>query len=243
MKEFMKTVKRTFQVGHIDLLGYSAIALVSGVIGIIIMLVILEATGENDYLAMGGLMAIMISVLLLVFGGVFSFQQDFNIAISFGMTRKHYVPAKYLLNAANCFCCVAITLLIGLFEKFFYALLYPGARDLFGVDFLLEYPAVIVGFVFLIPMVVMLLGALFAKFGMKFFWVCWVLWMFTFTVLPKMITASHEEPDTLLGKMGIAIAQFFSGFNATQSIIFIVAVGITGMATSFLILRKQRVTQ
>lgn len=238
----MKTVKRTFQVGQGELLTYSVVSLVSGIFGIVIMLVILEATNENEYLAMGGLLAIMFSVLLLVFGGVFSLLQDFNLAISFGMSRKHYVPAKYLLNVANCLICMIVTLLIGLFEKFFYARLYPGAKELFGVDFLFEYPVIIMIFVLLIPMVVMLLGALFATFGMKFFWICWVLWMVSFTVLPKMITASIHEQDSVLGKICSAFGRFFGGLSEVQGIVLVSVAGIGGVVIAFLILRKQRVT-
>lgn len=243
MKEFKNTVKQTFQVGWQEVMGYSIISLFAGIIGIIIMLIIMAVAGEEEeYLAFGALMVAMISIVLILFAGVFSLHMDFNLAISLGKTRKYYVPAKYLLTVVNCLACTIISLLIGLFEEFLYAKLYPNARCLFSIDFLLKYPAVMVGVVLLIPMVVLLLGALFIKFGMKFFWICWVLWMLSFTVLPRMITAVAHKQDSFLAKTGSAIVQFFSGFNQTQAIIALIVAVVVGMAGAYLLLRKQRVT-
>lgn len=243
MKEFMKTVRQTFQVGRGDMLSYSRISLGAGIVGIIIVMIVMAVTGKGeDYVTGGAVLAIIIGNLLIVFGGVFSLQPEYNLAISLGKTRKYYVPAKYFWLVTHCLLCMVIARIIGYIEELIYPVLYPNAGCEFSVSALFKSPAAIVGVVLLIPVAVMLFGALYMKFGMKFFWVFWVLWMFACTGLPRMITARKDDPDSLFGKMGAAFVDFFIQITNAQIIIGLVVLGIAGMAAAFLLLRKQSVT-
>lgn len=243
MKEFMKTVRQTFQVGLGDMLSYSMISLGAGIVGIIIVMIVMAVIGTGeDYVTGGAILAIVIGNLLIVFGGVFSLQPDYNLAISLGKTRKYYVPAKYFLLVVQSLLCAVIAQIIGYIEDMIYPILYPNVGCEFSVSALFKSPAAIAGFVLLIPMVVMLFGALYMKFGMKFFWVFWTLWMFFCTGFPNMITAQKEDPDTLLGKMGTAFVDFFTQITNAQILVGLIVFGFVGMATAFLLLRRQSVT-
>lgn len=243
MKEFRKTVRQAFQVGWRDMLSYCMIMTAAGIVGIIIVMSVMAATGtDEDYVTGGAMLTIIIGSLLIVFGGVFTLQHDFNLAVSFGKTRKYYVPAKYLLVAMNCLLCMVIAWIISCIEGMLYPVLYPNAGCEFSMNALFMSPAAIVGYVLLAPMVVMLFGALYLKFGMKFFWVFWVLWMFVCTGLPRMITVRREDPESFLGKMGTAFVNFFTQVTNAQIIIGLIVLGIAGMAAAFQLLRRQSVT-
>lgn len=56
--------------------------------------------------------------------------------------------------------------------------LYPGISCEINMSFLYERPGVLVEDVLLVAVVILLMGALFARFGVKFIWVLWGIWMF-----------------------------------------------------------------
>lgn len=243
MKEFIKTVKQTFQVGKGELLVFNLIALVGGVVGTVIWLSIM-ATGEADgeYGTIGAIMALMLGMLVMTIAGIFSMQQDFNLAISLGKTRKQYVPARYLLIAVNCSLCLIIALIICLIEETLYTAINPGAVCEISIQGFLTNPVTIFGFVFLIPMIIMLCGALYLRFGMKFFWVGWVFWMLGCTLLPRILSAAHDEADSVWKRMGMAVMDFFVNLNNVKAVIGILVLGVLGLAVAFRLLCKQRVT-
>lgn len=242
MKEFMNTMKQILRVGWSETKTYMLCSAVAGMLGMVIMFVILAAAGENEYFIFGALMSIMIGMMLIFFGGTLSFQADFNMAISLGKTRKQYVPAKFCIILMNCALCMVITLLIGSLEESLYKGMYPQARELLGMGTILKYPGYIVGIVFLAAVVILLVGALLLKFGMKIFWVIWVLWMISNTLIPRIITATEEAPDSFWGRVGGMVAGFFGRFSEAQIIITLLISGLVGVIIAFLLLRKQRVT-
>lgn len=56
--------------------------------------------------------------------------------------------------------------------------LYPGISCEINMSFLYARPGLLVEGVPLVDMVILLMGALFARFGVKFMWVLWGIWMF-----------------------------------------------------------------
>ncbi len=242
MNELITAIKKTFLAERRGFVTYSVVSLIGGAFGSSIVLLVMSLAGEEEYLALGMVMALVFNVSLVFFGRTFSLLHDFNLAISFGMARKYYVPSIYLVMVAECAWWMILMCLIGAIEKVLYAALYPGAIDIFGVEFFANHPSVILLLVLLLPAIVVLFGALFAKWGMKFFWVCWVLWMVSFTLLPRMVNASVHEPDSILGRAGAVIAQFIRGITEASAAGFAIIGAAVCAVLAYCVLRKQQVT-
>lgn len=243
MKEFMNTLKQTFRVGWGAELAYSAIAAVAGIVGVIVVLIVMAVdNSENSYATGGAMLALIAGIMILLFGGVFSLQQDFNIAISMGKIRKYYVPAKYVLLVVACSECMLVAAVIGWLEERLYMTLHPGAVCELSMSFLYEIPAIAVGCILIIPMIIMLCGALFMKYGMKFFWVAWAFWMIGCVVIPRMVSDIAHAPDSFLGQMGKTVIDFFTQLTTVQLVVGVGILWLIGLVVSFMLLRKQGVT-
>ena len=97
MKKYIRTLKELIKISKDEFILYGVVSLIGAVIGIVMVFVIMavDGTGE-DYGELGSLFALMIGAIALLFGGIYGTQTDFNMAISMGKTRKHFVPAKYI---------------------------------------------------------------------------------------------------------------------------------------------------
>lgn len=80
------------------------------------------------------------------------------------------------------------------------------------------------------------------RFAMKFFWAGWVLWMSMCILAPKLISAAHDEADSIWKRMGIAVSDFFGNLNDVKAVIGILVIGVVGLLGAFKLLSKQRVT-
>lgn len=243
MKSFITTVKQTFQVGKNDMLGHAVFEVGGGIFGVILFMIIMAADGaDGTYGTIGAMMSLMLGMLFTVFVGIFSIHQDFNMAISLGKTRRQYVPAKYILLMTDCALCILVAIIFAWLEELIYPALMPGAICEFSMKGFLQNPLTIFGFVFLVPMVVMLCGAFYLRFGMKFFWVGWVLWMCMCTLLPKILNAANDEVDSVWKRIGTAMVDFFVNLDNVKGIIGILVIGGLGLFGAFKLLSKQRVT-
>lgn len=152
MKSFMSTLKQTFQAGKGELLVYAVCAMGGGIFGIILSLIIIAAdAAEGTYETIGALLALVLGIFIILLLGILSMQQDFNLLISFGKTRRQYVPVKYLLLVASCLLCILVAIIFALLEEFIYPALNPGAICDFSIKGFLLNPITILGFVFWYP--------------------------------------------------------------------------------------------
>lgn len=243
MKNFVNTVKQTILVGKGELLAYGLFAVGGGIFGVVLWLIIMAAGGVDEgYGNLGAMMSLMLGILGMVIMGIFSLHQDFNMAISLGKTRRQYVPAKYLLLVCACLFCMLVSVIICKLELMIYPALMPGAECAFNLQGFLLNPVTIFGFVFLVPVVIVLCGALYLRFGMKFFWFGWVVWMCLCSLVPKVLSAANDEADSIWKRMGNAILDFFVNFDYVKGIIGILLIGVLGLFGAFKLLSKQRVT-
>ena len=241
MKEYIRTLKELMRVNKNEFVFYGGVSLLGAVFGIIMVLVIMavDGTGE-DYGELGSLFALMMGVIVMVFGGIYGTQADFNLAISMGKTRKHFVPAKYMLLVMETVMLIGIAMLVGWIEGFLYNAIYPLAINELHISAWLDYPSLLVGVALGIPAITMLLGALLMLFGQKFFWVIWALWMLGCMGFPRIINAAVHESKA--GKFSVAVVRFIAGLpkgSLTIAMFVLIAVAVVA---NYLLLRKQRVT-
>lgn len=243
MKEFIRTLKETFLINVNEFLQYGLISMAGGILGIIIVLIIMaiDGTGE-DYGQVGSMLVQMFGMILLLFGGIFSVQSDFNLAISMGKTRKYYVPSKYLVLVLETAVLLIIVFVISRIEDALYPAVYPGAICDLDVSGIFNYPGFLAGLLFGLPMIVLLFGALLMRFSAKIFWVFYVVWMFLFLGGPRIAAAAAEKPDSIPGKIGLALIGFLSEFTSFKLLGLAALIIAVGLMITFALLKRQRVT-
>lgn len=243
MKEFIRTLKQIFQVHGSDTLTYAVIPIGGGIIGVIIVLVIMaiDGTGE-DYGMLGTMFAMLFGAIGLFFGGIFSVQSEFNLAISMGKTRKYFAPARYLGLVLNVVLLEAVIVLFTYLENALYPALYPGAVCELSFSGLAENPGLIVGIAIVVPALILFLGIMLMRFTAKFFWVLWALWMFGCMGLPRISNAMLHEPDSWAGRFGLAIVDFMEKSSKAGLVSVAVVVTIAVMVVTYWLFKKQRVT-
>lgn len=229
MKELFRTIKQSFQVHGSDNIFYVLATLGGAVFGIVLVLIIMavDGTGE-DFGMLGTMMALVVGMIALFLGGIFALQNEFNLAVSIGKTRKYFLPAKYLNLFVNFVALEVVVVLVSRLEKALYPAFYPGAVCELGFDKFTGNFGVLAGMAICAPIVILFLGAMLMRFTAKFFWVFWALWMFGCMGLPRLV---HS------GKIP-AVISISEGY-----IVLIVALIIAVLAgTTVVLLRKQRVT-
>ena len=243
MKEFIRTLKETFQVNRKEILQYGLLAIAGGILGVILVLIIMavDGTGE-DYGQLGTLFAEMFSAIALLFGGIFAVQTDFNLAISMGKTRKYYVPARYLLLVLDTTIILAIVFLTSRIENALYPAIYPGTVCDLNAGGILNSPGVFAAIAMGVPMIVLLFGALLMRFSTKFFWVLWAFWMFLCMGGPRIASATIENPNSLPGRIGLALVEVLTGLTALKLFGIAAVIILAGLIVTFVLFKKQRVT-
>lgn len=243
MKEFFRTLKEVFCVSRNEFFSYGLVPAGAGLLGIIIVLIIMAADGTGeDYGQIGAMFVLMFGAITLFFGGIFSVQSDFNLAISMGKTRKYYLPSRYLLLLAETMVILALAYIVGKVEDALYPTLYPGAVCDLRVSGFLNSPFLFLGIGLVVPVIILLFGVLLMRFSAKFFWILWALWMFGCIGAPRIASAAVQKPDSIPGKLGLALMEFSNGLSPLQISGMFAVVLLAGMVITFALFRKQRVT-
>lgn len=242
MKEFVRTLKQTFQVhGKADIFSYIAVTAGGGIFGMLIAFCILIFE-KDSYGKIGAVLALVFGIILLFFGGIFFIQGEFNIAISMGKTRKYFVPARYLEQVLNILVMLAVVMLINWLEGLVYPAICPQAVCEFDIDSLLHNAGALIGIIFGAPVLVLLFGALLMRFSAQFFWVFWALWMVLFVGGPRIMSAVNENPDSVPARIGLKILDLAGGISPVQLAVTLILLAAVLMAVTVGLFRKQRVT-
>lgn len=244
MKEFIHTIKQMFLVGRTNMINYLLYSLFGGIVGIIITLRILAFNGGTEgYRQIGALIAVTINLIYNIFVGSLTMEQDFNLAVSMGKTRKYFTPAKYILQVLNLVLIIAMATAIGFVEDLLYPVIYPGIVCGYDVvDFLLN-PAVLFLATFGGAMLVLFWGALVLKFTAKVYGVISILWITLCAVVSKISEAIANQQNNIWGKIGRGCISLIENITTFQLVIIGICVLGAGYFISVILLRKQQVTR
>ena len=241
MNHLLKSVKQLIKINaKSELLMNVIVILCAGVFGIGLSFFIMNIGEEGStYVQLGALMAAGFSIFIMVFAGLFSFTQDFNLAIEMGKPRKHFVPAYYLLHVL--YFAISWILIIGIyqFESFLYPLIQKGAiqeMDFSGFFFNPKLRAIII---LGLPMISLTLSALVMRFSQKAFWILWALWMIGCLGIPRLIGSTNPVVEEIKNGIVNLVKAMETGAGWV-----VIAIGITIVGfVNYLILRNQRATQ
>lgn len=243
MKEYIRTLKELIRVNKNELILYGVAPLIGSVIGVVMVFVIMFVAGDGeDYGELGSFAAALIGGIALVIGQIFGIQNEFNTAISMGKARKNYMPAKYTLLVIETLMIVFIVSVTGWIEGVLYTAVYPGSICELNASAWLSYPVLVISVILGLPALIMLLGVLLMTFGQKFFWIIWALWMVGFIGGPRMISAVTEEPESIVGRLGILIINFVRNSSTIGMVICTCIVIAAVWLADFILFRRQRVT-
>lgn len=125
---------------------------------------------------MGTLLALIFLAAVHLFVCSFSIMQEFNLAVSMGVTRKSFVPGYMAFSLLELACAGLFLLLLFLVERRTVGLAAPGAfmTELFHV--IARSPYILLA-AFGLLAAEMLSGALTLRFGFKIYWGFWLLGM------------------------------------------------------------------
>lgn len=222
-----------------EFLQYVAIIGAAWLIGMVIVLLVCKLGGENSYITLGSLFGVMVMTLLFVFGEVFSFLQEFNLAISMGQIRRNFVWMYQLVSAVEIAILVFMLFLMHKLELLVYGLAMQEISPEFQLDVLFQLKYVIPAIIGTVA-VEMLLQALFLRFGMKAFWGIWFAWMLVCIAPTRLL--HNEKALAYAGKFFAPVI----GLASNGGLVFWMVSGLliiaVMMGIAWNMLRKQRVT-
>lgn len=242
MKEYIRTAKQVFAVQWKELLNDVVYGFGAAILGIIMVIVIMAWDGTyEDYGKLGCFLVLVVGFIIFFVGGFFGEQSYFNLAMSMGKTRKAYLSVRYLMYALDVAIVLAISMVTGKIEDILYTSLYPNAVCELDVP-LVDYPVLCVALVLLLPIVVLLGNLLFMKFGSKFAWTLWALWMiFAFGIIQFAEEFVHTNSEKL-EQMASTIGTFSDKIGSVGLIGITVALTVAGMALLRRLYHRQQVT-
>lgn len=242
MKNRWNTLKQYFKVEGENIGASCAFLLIGGAVGMILTGLILRLEDVEKGAPMGSLIAAIVTVILLVFLGITDLPRKFNLMVSMGKTRKDLILSNYVFEIVKTAVYLVLLSLISRFEVWLYRIFYPEIEYAFMMHTVMEKPAVFIGIMVGLPVLIMLFGALFMRYGQKFYWVFWVLWMVSFTVVPRMFSESVENPDSFLGRMGHGLISFMENANKIGLVAAMAVICAASVFATTKLLRRQRVT-
>lgn len=220
-----------------EVLEFLAVALGGYVLGIVVMMIIHANTmEENECVTLGVLIAAIMLGFVHLFGIIFSFIGEFNMALSMGATRKAYVGSYALFNMAELAGLELLLFILGKIELAIMDVIYPQCDIILDFTQYFQWKyllAVIIG----MTIVELFAGAVVLRFGMKAFWGIWAVWMFIMLVPVKL--SENEMIAAKMHQIGMQI-----GFGNIAQYLFILGVVVAAIMAvlAWNLLRKQRVT-
>jgi len=186
--------------GVLVMLAFQAGLFVLGVVMVLAINAFLN--DERDYAAVGGMMALMATVI----GGFVrgSCMGRYRLAVSMGHTRRAFMLADSLMTALFCTVGVAFAAALNQLEIWLYGALYPGwalEMNVFAVMPWWAYPAVALG----VSALDFLFGALMLRFGNKGFVAVWFPLCFLPLIIGQSVSAAKEGSASLLAQLGRGI--------------------------------------
>lgn len=207
--------------------------------GLIMAMLVCTFAGEKTSVAFGTIFAVAMAFFMHLFGNMFTFLQEFNLAVSMGQVRKSFVWAYEAAAFVELLAMTVTAWLMYLLEKALYRLFLPEVTmeiDV-GAVFLLKS---ILPILFAMMLTELFVAALMLRFGRKCLWGIWAVWMFI-CLLPNQMVRNerlHAWAQKILALVVQQANLWGKPFFISTGILF----GALLVGISWNMLRKQRVT-
>jgi len=209
----LNMIKKQFKLRKEEIVLAGIIECVTFILGMIMLVIIVRFDDTIDKVFELGSIIAFCASLFTTFIMVFAtFGVSFNNAICMGRTRKAYVTSYVTVTICMTCSIIIIAFLFTIVEKALCTVIYP--------NYVFEYvalnhitPLIIVAVILVEVIVPMFIGTLLARYGMKAFWIMWVIWMFGFTVLPRMISNIDINDNSVIGNIGNKLVSELGGIS------------------------------
>lgn len=237
-----KVIKNQFRLQQKDWTAGYLITIGAGIFGILLLSIILKFSNDTSYAPMGGILSGIVAFFYSGLMVLLQMSNSFNFAVSMGRTRKSFFVSYYIVALAGIIVAAALVFLFFWVENMLYPNIYPGyTQEVETKDLNRFLPYVLPGAV-LYTSALVFCGASLMKFGRKAFWVLWCLWMLGCLGLPRMIDAADENPASLYGIAGRALARFVQGVPFEIWIAAFILACIFFPIFAYRMIRRQQVT-
>ncbi len=233
----MKELKQQVRLRRDELLMIPAFETGFFLFGEIIIWFLLRSGDEAEVYNLGSLVLAASTCFLLISMGAAMLPLCFNISISMGSTRRHMIPAYYLITFAECIAAAAYAFLLSNLEMWILQTCFDGYKitlitgPLFQIKYILPAALAIVA-------LHTLFGSLYLKFGTPALIIFWILLISSFNIVPHVISALGRYHHTAWGR---ALLEFFNNITEFRLLILLYACSAVILLISWLMLRRQQV--
>lgn len=172
------------------------------VFGVAMVLIINRFVNDDkDFACMGALFALIATLVGCLARGNTTLGTRFNMAVSMGQTRRFFLLWDTAISLLVCLLGMAVAWGLYRLELLLYGALYPGFENGIPLDVVCQWkillPAALV-----LSVASLVFGAVQQRFGLKAFGTVWLVFCFSFMVLPRAINAALEGGTSLLARLG-----------------------------------------
>lgn len=163
-----------------------------------------------------------------------------NLEAAMGCTRKDFFLSYYLTGFLVNIVYVILLAVICMAENSIGKILYPdmiNVIDLLSCIIRWGIPAAVA-----LTVIGGFCGTLVLRFGKKAFWVMWAIWMIVCLGGPRAAEAVSESPDSLFGKMGLAIEMLVERVPLNLWILLAIVLVLACGIGNYLMIRRQQVS-
>lgn len=234
-------IKRQLKVWYSDWFIMVLVILGCGVFGKVLFQII--ALTDKEMMEHFPLATLLAAIGAVMFCGIMAAVQmplSFNMEVSLGCTRKHFVGSFYAAMLVCSVICWAVVLVIGVIENAMNAAMYPTWKSEFDMlPYVIKWGLPVLAAVAVIGC---FCGVLVMHFGKVAFWILWALWMIGCIGFPQISEAVEEAPDSMYGKLGAAVLGVVSKVPVSAWIVAGVTLVVVSVAGTWGFLRRQQVT-
>lgn len=233
----MRELKRQINLRWDELLLIPVFETIFFLFGEVILYCFIRFEGKNEALDLGTLITITTSSIFLIFFGCSVMSSCFNTSISMGSIRRRLIPAHYIISFLECICAAAYAYLLHHLELWILHTFYGSFKIETITGMIFQFKYILPGALVIVA-INSLFGTLFLKFGKISLVIMWVLWIFAFTAVPRLISSIGRYQHTIWGK---AILNFIQSITESKVIFSISACSVIIMFIAWLMLRRQQV--
>lgn len=228
----IKRRKKEALVFLLIMLGVYAVSLTAA-------LIIGKKSEEKEMFMIATLIAAAVGVGIPLFGDMFTFLLEFNIAVSMGQTRKSFVWCYELVSVLEFLAVIVISRALAEAEQMVYRMAMPDVEFIVKTDVIFQIK-IIIPVILGLTAVQMFIQAMLLRFGLKAFWTMWLVWM-ALSLSPSALSRNQALSNKIYNTakpLLITAAGFTAAFWILAGVI---AAGIL-MGAAWGFLRKQQVT-
>lgn len=173
----IKNISNVWKLNVSELYMMLAVVFCSGIVGMLIVSIAFAADQESTTVTAGGtFFALLIWAIVNAALGIAGYQNNFNLMVSLGCTRKDYMIAQIATVYLNMISEAVLIFLIYIIEKTMWRVIFPNKEYVKLVEYVFEHQ-ILLAIILLVPAIRLFVGAAILRFGKIAYWLIWAVWM------------------------------------------------------------------